>query len=451
MNSNDLANIEGEPKDYYIKIGIDRGNQIPRIKFIKPNIKTEENSDIKDESESYNAWKRNFMLLENRFNHQMNGFIETINQTILMNELMRSGLYLAELDEYVRFESMHSVKSKEDPDLEIYYLDKFSYENKSEEISKLVKRFELIDRIPEIFFIGIVTDFDNFLTNLYKNTFGMKSNFLRDLPVPISSSDIFEAKSIDQLKNRLLENHIGEFTRASIVEKFDMFHKKFDVKLSSLGIEFHKINEIFERRNCIVHNDGYINRKYANKNKNEGELKEGDKISISIEYINQSIEEMIFIYTIIYYGIAYHLKKDSANRHWLDRNFQSTCFNYIERGKWELSEKMYKYRIESKMKADMQDSVRYMYTINYAQCVLRNSGRSAAKKVLDAVDFSATGINFKICRHAILGEFTKATNLIERYAGNADISYDDYMSWPVFFELREHVEFQNVIDKIFGQ
>jgi len=72
--------------------------------------------------------------------------------------------------------------------------------------------------------------------------------------------------------------------------------------------------------------------------------------------------------------------------------------------------------------------------INRAQAYKWSGDDAMARKIIDDVDWSATGLKFQLAQAVILDEFNRALGIMIKIGTNGDISKMGYREWPLFKE-----------------
>jgi hypothetical protein len=92
-----------------------------------------------------------------------------------------------------------------------------------------------------------------------------------------------------------------------------------------------------------------------------------------------------------------------------------------------------------------------MLSINYSIALKAIGKNSAAKKVLDKKDWSATTYDFRLAYAVICEDYTEAGKLMCRIGKEGELVTEmAYLDWPLFREFRERSEFFENYEKVFG-
>jgi hypothetical protein len=89
--------------------------------------------------------------------------------------------------------------------------------------------------------------------------------------------------------------------------------------------------------------------------------------------------------------------------------------------------------------------------INRAQSYKWGGNVEQAKRILDAEDWTAKSLKFKLGRVVLLGDFESAVLLMSQIGANGEINKHSYREWPLFREIRKSQEFAAKFEEIFGE
>lgn len=101
------------------------------------------------------------------------------------------------------------------------------------------------------------------------------------------------------------------------------------------------INELFERRHLLTHNNGIINHIYLSKTdaKLKGDMKIGDELTVSDEYLDESILAILEFGTILYTK-AINMREFNDKRKYL-KNLNKLGLDFLRNGYYKAGEYIY--------------------------------------------------------------------------------------------------------------
>lgn len=82
-----------------------------------------------------------------------------------------------------------------------------------------------------------------------------------------------------------------------------------------------------------------------------------------------------------------------------------------------------------------------MMIVNLANAVRLGGDKERAKAILGKEDWSATGLNFKICVASVQEDVVELSRLLRAGGKTGPITAEQYREWPVFRGVRREPEF----------
>jgi hypothetical protein len=130
-------------------------------------------------------------------------------------------------------------------------------------ISAISRRLEIANavgsgviRIPELFLMGLISAYDQFLSQLVKCVFFVRPAILSSSERNISFKDLMEIGSVEAARDRIIEKEVESVLRESHSRQIEWLERKLDVTLRKDLKIWSEFIEICERRNLISHTNG---------------------------------------------------------------------------------------------------------------------------------------------------------------------------------------------------
>lgn len=296
------------------------------------------------------------------------------------------------------------------------------------------------------FLVSLISIYDAFLGCLIKEMLVLKPEMLNQEEQQISLNDLITLGSIDEAKSFLLDKEISSLIRDSHLNQLKWIDKKFNTNL--VAETFNKILpkfiEICEMRNLIVHCDGIVSNQYTNICC-DTKYKTGDKISISKEYMAESINCVSEIGLKTAQTIWRKLWKNDLKE--ADNNLQEISYKLLCDENYNLVKSMLDCHIKH---CDEQN--RKIFIINKALAYKYSGDIESAIKIIDTEDWSASKPVFKLAIEVIKDNRDEAINLMKAIGINEqEIPKEAYIEWPLFKGIRESKEFTQTYKTIFAE
>ncbi|WP_342410609.1 hypothetical protein [Paenibacillus sp. FSL R10-2778] len=258
----------------------------------------------------------------------------------------------------------------------------------------------------------------------------------------LTIEEIRKLGSFENAEQYLIEQDVETLIRKKYLDWIDYFKTNMKLKLDNIAPLNDKVIEIIQRRNLFVHNEGIVNNIYlSNINTqvfSEGAL--GEKLSISLQYIDESIDTIRHIGVLI--GLEYWrmMEKESSER---IRFINNKGMDFMLGNEWELTRDIYRFNLFEK---SINSKSKTVAQINYWLSMKRLGKFSEIEKELKSSDFSDKTREFQICYYAILGNTEEMFRIIPKGLEFNEITIDDLIDWPVFDEYRDDERFLALVD-----
>ena len=404
---------------------------------------------VEPSSDEFHVVKYNFMKVHDDFFNQMLSFAE-ISHLGHFTSLSSRQFLIEEFSN--NFIKNKSVNCDVEDDFTIYKLDRSHYSSVFREFRLLEGKLDTASNFSNILLMGLVSQFDSFISSLIRELAIAKPHILTDSKKEYKAHEIFEFSNLDEFRDNLLEKEIGTILRASHLEQIIWLEKKLNTSLREDVSILPDYIEIFERRNLLAHTNCVVNEQYL-KNCRVANFKStaevGDKIEISLSYIEKSTEVLMEMGVRLTQTIWRIVAKDdigentNAGSVLLNTVFELLCHERYSVAKSILIPALsgsYKY----------PDSVvECMLQINLATAHMLLDENDEAKRVVEQRDWRAYEPLIRIGVAAIKGETDTVVGLIPEIPEDK-ISSQNYLEWPVFAKLREDQAFLGALKDRFG-
>ena len=134
----------------------------------------------------------------------------------------------------------------------------------------------------EILICRDVQVFDYYLSRMLTKVFTQRREVLKGLDYSIKISDLLECADINEAILRASEKKIHDLGYLGLSDIVQYLKSNFKMKIDTTSEEFRNACEMFEIRNILVHNGGYVSAKFLAKTQ-RSEFKFGDKFPLTEE------------------------------------------------------------------------------------------------------------------------------------------------------------------------
>lgn len=324
----------------------------------------------------------------------------------------------------------------------------FNSNKELESFVKFLKNKKKIENQKEILYettlINFTNIFEGFLQNIISSWYKTYPQLIIQNDKYFSYSDLIRYDSIEHLHDDIIVNTVRSFMNNNPSEKWISKLSKLSKQMNILENKIDKnlydsFNEIFQKRNLIVHNNSRYDSYYVNKYP-ESKIEVDDHIDISFDNIKSIMEIFCNIGYIIGYYLWYEIDVENLN-YKFDFFQDELGLNLIKDNKPNIAIKIYTLLNDNK-KSFSRDK-RLLLSINYA-LAMKNTGLNF-EEILQQEDFSACDIDFKLALSALredIGEIIKYFNDVVKKS-----SYEYVLDWPVLDPIKTNKEFIEFLSK----
>ncbi|WP_164219357.1 hypothetical protein [Virgibacillus sp. YIM 98842] len=327
--------------------------------------------------------------------------------------------------------------------LSVWYHDertKHRFDNYFNSIEEVRSHTELLYKSS---LITLAVNFELLITNILQYRAYNYPASININKKTLTLSEIEKIGSIEEAKNYLVEQHVTDIMRQSNESWIKHIKSNFSITLEKELQDYEKIiNEVFNRRNLIVHGGGEVNNIYLTKvdEKLREGIKKGDKIKIDKEYILSSIDIFRVYGLSLMYTCWMSLEKENEER---VRIGQEYAFELLRKEKYFLAQLLYKTILKDKLSQEME----YLIKINYWQTFKWQGEFFKVKSEVEEIDFSASKSIYQMCKNLLLDNNTTAIENLESVLISEDYTMMDLLDWPIIQPLYDKEKFQQILER----
>lgn len=144
--------------------------------------------------------------------------------------------------------------------------------------------------------ISLVSFFELLIGDLLHTFYSLKPNALTGVEKEFSFNDLKNYSNLDEIIESVRNKRVDSVLRNSLEDWVKFFRNNFKLDFRTIVNEWDHFNEIFQRRNTLVHNGGRMSNQYIKKvsksylANNHITVKEGIQLFVNEEYLNSAID-----------------------------------------------------------------------------------------------------------------------------------------------------------------
>jgi hypothetical protein len=306
--------------------------------------------------------------------------------------------------------------------------------------------------IPKTMIIGLISAYDYFLSQLLSVVFNIKSDIVFTSEKTISYDELIKYKSIDEIRNSIVEREIESIIRESHHDQFKRLENRFNMTLRSDLKSWPSFIELCERRNLFTHTGGVITQQYLTVCETFGcGLKNtiiGQSLDVSPDYHRKAVSIVYEIGAKLCFVLwRKFAKKDFKDA---DTQLNELCYELIVQRQYSIAEVILIFCVEILKRRGGEEKRIKMMTVNLANAVRLQGNKERARAILDKEDWSASDDSFNICVAAVREDVGSLIKYMKKMGANGSLAAEDYRTWPVFLNLRRNEDFSRAFFEIFG-
>lgn len=312
---------------------------------------------------------------------------------------------------------------------------------------QLILLFRSAIVILKSYYDSLLTDLLDHYYRIHKKSIKKEKKFTTD--------DLLKYDSIEDLIDDIISEKVNSMILQQIKKQLIMIKQNEDLKINLNKeeiINWDVVEELFQRRNIIVHNDGIVNKHYLNNiNKNLGflnkqELKEGCEVTIDKKYFLNVFDELILVGIIIVQKFWRKFDKNKLE----DANhiLLNDTFNLLIDKKWKIVERL---GIFSRAINIKDKDYRLYMDFNYLQSLKWQKKEGLLNEELKKYKIDKLGPIFKLAKYVLMNDKNNFYKNIKNAIIVDKITREDFFIWPLFREFRKDKDYKEKIENLFNE
>jgi hypothetical protein len=448
--------MEDDQKYFYAKFKIDSDLEIVENLFISEDRATIEEwkgSRARKEDENISVIQKKpsqFAVVMTEFEESINTFKTTVPFIMGNLPIMR------------RLSDDHNIRQFVAKNGELIRSDEIGFElyritiDHAAILSKKLERSSNIssgiNKIPGLFLMGLISSYDQFLSQLIRCMFISNPEMLSSSERNISFKDLIEIGSVEAARERVIEKAIESIIRDNHSDHIEWLESTLNMPLRKDLKIWPEFIEICERRNLIAHTNGTISSQYITNCKKHGcnvdELIVGNVLEITSTYYERAVSVILEFGIKLTQVVWRKLKAGEIEE--ADQELNKITFRLITKRMYKEATILLRFGL-FEMKKHGTELFRKMMVVNLANAEKLSGNKSEAEKILNDEDWSASTDTFVICVAAVRDDTQTVINLMKAVVDAGHLTVANFREWPVFENIRSDSHFVETFEREFGQ
>jgi len=300
-------------------------------------------------------------------------------------------------------------------------------------------------------FVMLISYFDFLISDLIHYFYQSYPEALSDKELSITFKELKLYDTLTGVMDYIINKEVDKVLYTNLEDQKKCFKNYLKIDVKENIIHWNKINEAIERRNIIVHNNSEVSRRYL-KNvdlsvipEKKRDLSEGKEITVNEKYFITVLDEIFIAGVILIQCCWRKWKKNDVDM--ADSLLIEDIYDALSKEKWAVAERMGSFSKECKVK---DQSSRLILDVNYCQSLKWQGKKNELEEELKKFDVSALSPKFALALYALRSDRYSFYRNIENAITVDKLAEKDFMEWPLFRELREDPNYEQIIKMAFA-
>ncbi|WP_404986528.1 hypothetical protein ACI513_05505 [Chryseobacterium sp. M5] len=314
------------------------------------------------------------------------------------------------------------------------FYEVFNKFNRNDNHIKLLYKNSLISLLSSVewFFSQILHTY----YNKFPNASGIKKKSL-------TFEELKRFESIEEAEKYLIDQKIEGILRSSFNDWLELLIKEFSLKINLLISEKDEINEIYQRRNLLVHNGGLVNTIYLSKveKKYAENLTLSDRIDVDSKYLENSISKLHINFLLLTTELWQKIEPESP---YILTILVQTSYQYFSDKKYSIALQVCKYIEE--YKSD-NDEVKTFNKILLSFIFIKLDLETEAQEIIKNINITNSNSFSKLGYFSLVNDTEKFLTELPIAIKKGEFLLDFLDENPLFENISKNIDIQNFLNK----
>lgn len=244
--------------------------------------------------------------------------------------------------------------------------------------------------------------------------------------------------TIQDAEKFLIDSKIEEVFRAGFDAWMDILKDEVKLKLPYVRPFFNELLEVYQRRNLLVHNGGIVNSIYISKVSSDisKDLKIGDKLTITSEYLENAICKLHIVFTLIAAELWKKLEPNEESRADI---LNSIAYKNMNQGRWEVAEWLSCFIKDDE---NLKSRVKTVGQLNFWLSRKKRGNKELVIGEVLKADFTDKSLRYQLAVSALTDNKEEFFDLLPETLRTKSLVIEELLEFPIFDEMRNSIEFE---------
>lgn len=308
--------------------------------------------------------------------------------------------------------------------------------------------------VPRSLFVSMVSEYESLLAKLLETNFRLHPEMCLLFKRPIEVQQALEFKSIEAMHSFVIAVEVDAVMRRNTAEQLQYFSETmhtFDISKCD-GVP--DVYEVSLRRNLYVHSDGMVGTTYLDEcrrlhAKTPEDCQLGTNLQMTPTYFFKAGDMLLLLGLEIGTSLWWNTCRKDQDK---IAGFLagSVILHLLEEDQNFVAAHLGEYFMRQ-FKENLRDEDRRICVINTAQAYKWSKDEANCKRILETLDWEASGDYLRFGVAVLQGEYKEAANYMVKMGSHGSIDELNYHVWPLMKEFQKTKEFTSAYEEVFGR
>lgn len=285
---------------------------------------------------------------------------------------------------------------------------------------------------------SLMVYFESLIASVIRQRLKSNPNAFNPEDKSIKYSELKDFDTFNDALDHLMEVEVTNIMFGGL-KSWIIYLKKAGLDLKEIDEYTEMINEIHNRRNLYVHNDGIVNSIYLNKvdSKYKENISKGEQIKITEDYLEEAINATKIYGTLVLIESWKKFKKEDLEK--INDFAETIGFESMKKQEWEFAKYLYKFLFRETNSYADQVTV----SINLWLCEKMQGNFDKIRDEILLCDVKGMKAEYQLCKFALLEMNDEFFDLLDKDPGS--ITKKELKTWPIFYSIREDSRINEIL------
>lgn len=274
------------------------------------------------------------------------------------------------------------------------------------------------------------------MSELIRACYNLAPAKLNESDKKFSLAEIGQFADLDAIREYMAERAVNDVLRGSLDDWLQFFIKKFGVA-EPPGAKDFDVQELMQRRHCIVHNSGQVSRLYLEKLKQFRVVAEvGDSLPVSHEYLEKSADSLFLLAYSLCWDLRHQLLESEKFREESLSALVDYTMQLLVDSRFDVARKIG----DQIRDITADDSTKLTVQVNRWLAYKFRGEFDLIREEVEGLDVRGKSRLFNLAKHALLDELDEAAEVAEALLKDGTLTLHNVFTWPLLRDVRGRVE-----------